>query len=84
METTYRVRSIGFAVDGTVKIIVIRERRFEGELISSDQWGGEIQRGTDLTTFELPCQWGDGKIDPVSLNDFPAERDYILAKWAEL
>jgi len=81
METTYRVKSIGFAADGTVKIIVIRERRFGGELLSSDQWGGEITKGTDLTDYMTPCQWGDGKIDPVAL--LATERDYIAAKWAE-
>ena len=57
-------------------ILVKKTIAFEGETITKN-WRCVLAKGSDLTA-PLDTTFG-----PVSLDDFPAERDYILAKWAE-
>lgn len=58
-------------------LLVKRTLKYEGEVMKTENWRTVLEKGADLTV-PLATTFGE-----ISLADFPAERDYIAAKWAE-
>lgn len=58
-------------------LLVRRTFKYEGEIMKVENWRTVLAKGADLT---VPLDTSYGLI---SLNEFPAERDYIAAKWAQ-
>lgn len=66
-----------FNDDLSCNFLVRRTMRYEGEVMKTENWRTTLAKNTNLT-IPLTTSFGS-----VSLDDFPAERNYILAKWAE-
>ena len=58
-------------------VLVRRTLSFEGEIMKQENWRCVLEKGAKLNVL-------DTVFGSVNFDDFPAERDYILAKWAEL
>lgn len=59
-------------------LLVRRTLKYEGEVMKTENWRCVLEKDSDLTV-PLATSFGE-----ILLNDYPAERDYILVKWAEL
>jgi len=82
LEYVVQVNPFEAPINGS--LLVVRYTVLNKEVIKRDNWRGVITPETDLDVI-LPCQFGDkGESLPVSLNDFPAEKEFIRAKFAEL
>jgi len=82
MDTKYTIKFVPAGNGFNVEI----DRQYilpNSALTPAQTWGVALGPDSDLTA-PLPCMWeGDTEITPLSWDRFPAERDYILAKWAE-
>ena len=58
-------------------ILIKKIIKIDDEQITKN-WRCTLVKGTDLTNMVFDTSFG-----PVTLDDFPAEKAYILAKWAE-
>ena len=76
METIYSIIPT-FDDNLNCNLLVKRTFKYEGETMKVENWRTVLDLGADLT---VPLDTSYGLI---SLDEFPAERDYILAKWAE-
>lgn len=84
MEYQYLLASMNPQVNGNIDIIIARELLNNGKVIVVQAWNHILVPSADLSS-PLPCQWeGDTEITPLSWDQFPAEKQYILAKWAEI
>jgi len=83
MDTVIQINPFEVPINGS--LIVKKLLVLNGEILKTSVWRCLIDPSFDFS-LALPCQWiGDGgKITPVSFDDFPAEKAYIQAKWAEL
>jgi hypothetical protein len=77
METIFTIIPT-FNDDLSCNLLVRRTFRYEGEVMKTENWRCVLEKGADLTV-PLATSFGE-----ILLNDYPAERDYILAKWAEV
>jgi len=78
METKFVILTPEFNDSLAVSVAIVKQTVIDGTIYHSTPWRKAYVKGETLGDT-LPTIWGD-----LSWSDFPAERDYILAKWAEL
>lgn len=77
METKFVMLTPAFDENLNVSVAIVKQTIIDGTIYPSAPWRRAFMKGEPLGD-SLPTVWGD-----LPWSDFPAERDYILAKWAE-
>lgn len=77
MDTVIKLMAPEVLENGAVNLHFVRIFYFAGEEVARKDYYSSIEKGFDLSA-PLNADFGQ-----ISLADFPAEKQYIEAKWAE-